>query len=157
MKSSLASSSENCVLLIFISFFMVVFMADVMPELHCEPKPMAVTSTTDASFHFKGTGCRCVLLLSSEAGAMFVLAIAFSSILNSSTSPMALVGADEGKDMMTRWELEGGWLAGLEPQVHFIGKCIHDEDLFTAERPRRKHGSIWSRNRIVVSFVSRFG
>lgn len=56
MKSSLASKRENCVLLMFSSFLIVLFIAPVTPELHCEPKPMQVTKTTDMSFQLKGTG-----------------------------------------------------------------------------------------------------
>ena len=56
IKSSLASRSENWVLLMFSSSLMVVFMAPVTPELHCEPKPMRVTRRTDISFQERGTG-----------------------------------------------------------------------------------------------------
>lgn len=55
MKSSLASSRENWVLLIPSSFLMVLFMAPEMPELHWDPKPIAVTKAMDANFQVQGT------------------------------------------------------------------------------------------------------
>jgi hypothetical protein len=57
MKSSLASNRENWVLLMSSSFLRVDFKAPVMPELHWEPNPIAVTRTIESSFHRNGTSC----------------------------------------------------------------------------------------------------
>lgn len=75
MKSSLASRTAYCALLMCIccqrtcgvstihdkkiaaghTFFNVLFMAPVTPELQCEPKPTAVTKSTERSFIVQGT------------------------------------------------------------------------------------------------------
>lgn len=56
IKSSLASSRANCLLLTFICFFIVLFIAPVMPELHFEPKPIAVTNRIAMIFQRRGAG-----------------------------------------------------------------------------------------------------
>lgn len=56
MKSSLASRRENCVLLMWSSFFRVDFIAPVIPALQLDPKPISEISTTEASFHDNGGG-----------------------------------------------------------------------------------------------------
>ena len=53
MKSSLASNSANCVLLMCSSFLSVDFIAPVIPELHREPNPIAETNRIATIFHFR--------------------------------------------------------------------------------------------------------
>ena len=54
MKSSLASKSENCTLIMCICFFIVLFLAPVTPELQCEPKLMQEISSTANNFAASG-------------------------------------------------------------------------------------------------------
>lgn len=67
MKSSLASSSENCLLLISNSFLRVDFRAPVMPELHDEPKLMQEISKTAMNFQYSG-GCGFASSVDNESG-----------------------------------------------------------------------------------------
>ena len=97
IKFSLASSSANCVLLIFICFLIVLFMAPVMPLLQFEPKPMAETINIDASFHFSGTG----MTWGSGEDAKSVTKVTTTSDLVLRAEELELVSSAPGEGEMT--------------------------------------------------------